>query len=308
MIKKLLIINLIFILSIISCSKKQDKITITYVKAPLNVPSIIERNKGIFSNSFKKHNISVEYSTLTTGPEQTQALASGDIQFLYAVGATSIILAKANGLDIKILNTYSRAPEAYILFSKDKGFTSSQEVRGKKVAGPKGTILHELLIAYLNTLGLKENDIEFISMGIPEAQSALASGAVDMALIAGPSAYNMSKEGYNIVTTAKGLIEPVIVVATSEKFYLNNKEIVKEFINAQREVLEYINSNYDEAMKISAEETGLNIEAVEEMYRLYDFSLDITYKDIESMKKTELFMLENKMIESSVDIEELIIK
>ncbi|PTY41238.1 ABC transporter substrate-binding protein [Brachyspira hampsonii] len=285
------------------------KIAITYVKSPLNVPSIVEKEKAIFSNTFSKYNIPVTYSELTTGPEQTQALASGDIQFLYAVGATSVILAKANGADIKIINMYSRSPKAFTLFSqKGTSFTKADEVRGKKIAGPKGTILHELLTAYLNTLGLKESDVEFISMGIPESQAALVGGSVDMALLAGPSAYNMIKDGYNVVTTGEGLVDATIAVATSESFYNSNKVLVDDFINAQREVLSYIENNYDEAMAISAKETGLSDEAVKEMYTMYDFSIDITDNDINSMKKTEEFMRNNNMIETEVNIDDLIIK
>ena len=314
----------IMMLSVLSCNNSNTsnasnnnsntnftakKIAVTYVKAPLNVPSIVEKEKMIFSNAFSKYNLPVTYSELTTGPEQTQALASGDIQFLYAVGATSVILAKANGSDIKIINMYSKSPEAFTLFSK-KGMTitSADDVRGKKIAGPKGTILHELLAAYLNTLGLKETDVEFISMGIPESQAALVGGSVDMALLAGPSAYNLIKDGYNVVTTGDGLVDATIVVAVSEKFYNSNKILVDEFINAQKEVLSYIENNYDEAMSLSAKETGLDENAVKEMYTMYDFSIDITDNDIASMKKTEEFMRNNNMIETEVNIDDLIIK
>lgn len=295
---------------ILSCKNKSDfsvkQIALTYVKSPLNVPSMVEKDKLIFSNAFSKYNLPVVYSELTAGPDQTQALASGDIQFLYAVGATSVILAKANGADIKIINAYSRSPKSFVIFSKNV-IKDVNDVRGKKVAGPKGTILHELLASYLNSLGLKETDIQFISMGIPESYAALSGGSVDMALLAGPSAYNTAKEGYNIVATGENLIEPVVVVATSEKFYNGNKELVDTFINAEKEILDYMDNNYDEIISISAKETGLTEEAVKEMYPMYDFDIDITDKDIASMKKTEEFMRENKMIENEVNINDLFI-
>lgn len=143
-----------------------DKIGVTYVKSPLNVPSIVEKEKGIFAKAFEEYGLPVEYSNLTTGPEQTQALASGDIQFLYAVGATSVILSASNGADIKIISTYSRSPEAFRMFAgKDSKIQSAADLKGKKIAGPKGTILHELMVAYLATAGLTEKDVEFVSMG-----------------------------------------------------------------------------------------------------------------------------------------------
>ena len=176
-----------------SASQKSDAaedkgtISVTYVKSPLNVPSIVEKDQEIFAEKFGELGYNVSYSDLTTGPEQTQALASGDIQFLYAVGATSVILAASNEADIKIISSYSRSPKAFKLFGKDDSIQSPEDLRGKKVAGPKGTILHELLVAYLAGGGMTEEDIEFVSMGIPDAQAALAGGSVDAALLAGPT-------------------------------------------------------------------------------------------------------------------------
>ena len=101
-----------------------DAVQATYVESPLNVPSIVEKEKGLLAESFAEEGIEFGYSNLTTGPEQTQALASGDIQFLNAVGATSVILSASNGADIKIMSMYSRSPEAFMLFTNLEGIES----------------------------------------------------------------------------------------------------------------------------------------------------------------------------------------
>ncbi len=282
-------------------------IALTYVKSPLNVPSIVEKDQKIFAQSFAPLGYNVAYSDLTTGPEQTQALASGDIQFLYAVGATSVILSASNGADIKIISTYSRSPEAFKLFGQDDTIQSPEDLRGKKVAGPKGTILHELLVAYLATAGMTEADIEFVSMGIPDSQAALAGGSVDAALLAGPTAYNMEKDGFPVITDGTGLTEATIVVATSSEYAESHPEEVKTFLEAQKAVLDYIDANEEAAMEVTAKETDLTVDAVKEMYPMYDFDMTVKESDIEAMKKTELFMRENQMIETEVDIEDLIL-
>ena len=288
--------------------ESKGAIAVTYVKSPLNVPSIVEKDQQIFAEAFAELGYDeIVYSDLTTGPEQTQALASGDIQFLYAVGATSVILSASNGADIKIISTYSRSPEAFKLFAQDDAIQSPEDLRGKKVAGPKGTILHELLVAYLASANMTEADIEFLSMGIPDAQAALAGGSVDAALLAGPTAYNMEKDGFYVVTDGTGLTEATIVVATSGEYAESHPEEVKTFLEAQKAVLDYIDENNDAAMEATAIETELTPEAVAEMYPMYDFDMDIKESDIEAMEKTEVFMYENAMIEERVNIEELIL-
>lgn len=287
--------------------EKAGTIAVTYVKSPLNVPSIVEKDQGIFAKTFGAKGYDVTYSDLTTGPEQTQALASGDIQFLNAVGATSVILSASNGADIKIMSIYSRSPKAFKLFSKDDSISSPEDLRGKKVAGPKGTILHELLVAYLNTAGMKESDIEFMAMGIPDAQAALAGGSVDCALLAGPTAYNMEKDGFHVVTDGEGLTDATIVTATSQKFYDEHPDLVADFLSAQKEVLGYMESNYDDAVAATAKETELTEDAVKEMYGMYDFDMEIKDSDIEAMEKTKQFMLDSGMIENDVDVKGLIL-
>ncbi len=286
--------------------QNKGTISVTYVKSPLNVPSIVEKKKGVFAEAFGKEGYEVSYSDLTTGPEQTQALASGDIQFLNAVGATSVILAASNDADIKILSTYSRSPKAFKLFSADDSIEVPEDLKGKKVAGPKGTILHELLNAYLTSAGMTENDIEFLAMDIPSSQAALAGGSVDAALLAGPVAYNMEQDGFHVVTDGVGLTDATIVTAASGTFCEEHPELVEVFLEAQKQILDYMDTNYDECMTVAAEETELSEDAVKEMYGMYDFRMEITEDDIAAMEKTKQFMLGSGMIENDVDISSLL--
>lgn len=286
---------------------EQGILSVTYVKAPLNVPSIVEKEKGIFAGQFEEKGFGVAYSDLTTGPEQTQALASGDIQFLNAVGATSVILSASNGADIKIISMYSRSPQAFKLFSADDTIQSPEDLRGKKVAGPKGTILHELLAAYLKSAGMTEADIEFLAMGIPDSQAALAGGSVDAALLAGPTAYQMEKDGFHVVTDGEGLTDATIVTATSQKFQKEHPDLVEAFLQAQKETLDFMEGNYEEAVAMTAKETELDEEAVKEMYELYDFDMEIRDSDIQAMEETAQFMLDTGMIEQEVDIQGLLL-
>lgn len=284
-----------------------DKVTLTYVTSPLNVPSITERQLGTFADAFGALGVDVAYSELTTGPEQTAALASGDIQFLFAVGATSVILSAANGADIAIVDMYSRSPEAFMLVSAAGGPTGPDELVGKTIAGPKGTILHELLLAYLATGGYTADDVDFVDMTIPDAQAALAGGSVDVALLAGPAAATMLADGYQKVTDGTGLVGATIVVATTREFAEANPSLIAAFREAHQSVLDYMDANPDDVIGMAATETGLSEDAVRALVPMYDFSATISDADIAAMSKTVDFMVANGMIEQPVDVESLIL-
>ena len=300
--------------SMVGCSPTKEsnleELTITHVTSPLNVPSIIQKNKNMFAEEFKANGkeMTVNYAEITSGADQTQALASGDVDILYAVGGTSVISAAANGADIKILNMYSRSPEAFCMYSHDENIKSAQDLKGKTIAGPVGTNLHQLLVAYLEKAGMTIDDVNYVNMAIPDAKAALDGKSIDVALLAGPTAYKANKQGYNLVTNGKGLTDAVIAVAVTEEFYNEHKEDIEIFMNAEKNIIKYINENHKEAMEIVAKELDLEKSAVEEMYKQYDFNMETTDADIKAFQNVADFMLKTGMIESEVNAEELFIK
>ena len=300
--------------SMVGCSSTNEsnleELTITHVTSPLNVPSIIQKNKNMFAEEFKANGkeMTVNYAEITSGADQTQALASGDVDILYAVGGTSVISAAANGADIKILNMYSRSPEAFCMYSHDENIKSAQDLKGKTIAGPVGTNLHQLLVAYLEKAGMTIDDVNYVNMAIPDAKAALDGKSIDVALLAGPTAYKANKQGYNLVTNGKGLTDAVIAVAVTEKFYNEHKKDLEIFMNAEENIIKYINENHKEAMEIVAKELDLEKSAVEEMYKQYDFNMETTDADIKAFQNVADFMLKTGMIETEVKAEELFIK
>ena len=277
-----------------------DELNITYVTAPLNVPSIIEKNKEIF----KKHlpGVNINYKEITSGADQTAALASGDVDVLYALGGSSAILTKANGQDIKVLNMYSRAPKAFSLFSKDDSIKSPKDLKGKKIGGPAGTNLHQELLAYLDKENLTEKDVEFSNMSIPDAAAALDSGNLDVALLGGPAAYKAKEAGLHEITNGENLIDAIICVASSEKFAKDHPDVIKALDDAQAEISKFMEDEKDQTKEIVKKELDLDDKAYDYMFPMYDFSTKITDKDKEGFERTKKFMLDNKMIEKDFDI------
>lgn len=291
----------------VSSNEALTELVLTHVTSPLNVPSIIQKNKEIFKEEFSKNgkNIEIKYAELTSGSDQTQALASGDVDILYAVGGTSVVLSAANNADIKVLNMYSRSPEAFCMYSADENIKSAEDLRGKTIAGPVGTNLHQLLVAYLEEAGMTIEDVNYVNMSIADAKAALDGGSVDAALVAGPTAYKAKQQGYNLVTNGEGLTDAIIAVAVREDFYNEHKEEIEIFMNAQAKIIDYIENNYDETMDIVATELDLDRAAVEEMYKQYDFNIEITEEDKKAFQNVADFMYETEMIEEKLDTSKL---
>ena len=132
---KVLSLALAVCLCLTAVAFAEDGITVTYVTSPLNAPSIVEKNGSWLENAL---GMPVNYAEITSGADQTAALASGDIQILNAVGGTSVILAAANGADIKVLSMYSRSPAAFTPFSADETISSPEDLKRQNHRRPQG--------------------------------------------------------------------------------------------------------------------------------------------------------------------------
>lgn len=307
-----LLLLVAFALTIVGCgnsqptAKKLDTLAISYVKLPLNLPSIVEKRLELFEKEFAKDNTRITFPEITEGPKMTSALAAGSLNFCNALGGTSAILAAANGLDIKIIGMYSRAPKAFTIMVKNPDIKTVADLKGKTVAGPKGTILHQLLLAALNKQGLAGDAVNYVNMGIPQGVTALMAGDADAALVAGPAVPKAVEAGARIIATGEGLLDATIVIAADGKFLQENPEVAKRYMKVHQQSLIYMQEHPEEIYRMAAEETGISIEDVKKMYSWYDFDPSIKDSDLTDLEKTQDFLVQNGLLTQKVDIKNLI--
>lgn len=286
----------------------KEQVSISYVKLPLNVPSIVEKKEALFEKAYGEKGIEVVFSEITQGSKMTEAVAAGSLDFCNALGGTSAILAAANGVDIKVIGTYSRAPKAFTIMAGSEEILGIEDLKGKTVVGPKGTILHQLLLGALVEKGMGLEDVEFINMGIGDGLAALSSGNADAALVAGPAVTLALEAGNHVIETGEGLLDATIVIATSGDMVENYPDLVETYLQVHADSLAFMQSNPEETWAMAAEETGISVEAVKTMYPWYDFNPEITGKDVEELEKTQTFLIENGMLEQEIDLETILVR
>lgn len=276
---------------------KLDTVRITYVSAPFNVPSIVMREKGFLDEAFAAHGVKVESPEITSGAQQTQAIAAGEIDIASVLGGTSAILAKANGVDLTVIAAYSRSPGAFFLMTRADGPADIAELKGKKVAGPKGTTLNQMLVAALASQNLTLNDIEYINMDLPAARAALLAGQVDVATLAGNTVVAVEEAGGKALASGEGLIKPTTVIAARTAFLKDHPDLVQAYFDAHRKALEFIAANPQEALEIAAKEQKLSVDEAAKQMPLYDFAPLMTDDDVANLTADQTFMVEAGMLQ-----------
>jgi sulfonate transport system substrate-binding protein len=271
-------------------------VRVTYVTAPFNVPSIVMRAKGYLEEAFSPLGIKVEYPEITSGARQTQAIAAGEIDIASVLGGTSAILANANGVDLKVIAVYARSPKAYFIMTRGDGPGTVASLKGKKVAGPKGTVLNQLLIAALASQKLTLNDVEYLNMDLPAARAALLAGQVDAATLAGANALQVEKAGGKALTSGDGLIKPTTVIGVRASFLNDHSQLVAAYLAAHRRALDFMKTNSQEALEIAAKDQKISIEDARAQLPLYDFTPVMTEADVANLAEDQTFMLETAMM------------
>lgn len=300
MFKKILVaLFILFSLNIIAFANTEKIINITYVTAPFNLPLIVMKEKGYLDEELEKHNAKANFLIITSGAKQTQAMATGSVDIASVLGSSSAILAKANGAPIEIIGAFSRGPKAYMIMSMDKNITNIKQLKGKKIAGPKGTVLNQLLVAALAKEDLTINDIEYINMDIPAATSALLSGKIDAATIAGAHSIEAQKSGAYSIYDGEGLINPTTVIAARKAWVDDNPDLVDAYFIAHLKAIEFIDKNKDEAVLIAAKEQKISLNEASNQMKIYNFDPKLKEKDIINMNEDQLFMIENNMLKQS---------
>ncbi|NKC04762.1 ABC transporter substrate-binding protein [Brucella haematophila] len=134
--------------------------------------------KGFIADEFKGTPTKIEFTYFTgTGPAINEALSNGQLDFA-SYGAVPNIIGKANGLDTVILASYG-GTTIFGASRPDLDIKSIADLKGKKVAIQKATIIHWALITALNNAGLSEKDITIVDLKNADQLAAIAAKSVD---------------------------------------------------------------------------------------------------------------------------------
>ncbi len=178
-----------------------DVLNISYVKSPFNLQSIVMKKQGLLEKELEPLGVSVVWHEIDSGAQQAQAMAAGSLDVGGVMNTTSIQMARGEGNPIKIVAGVSRPTGVFAIVAAKNGVGDIKSLKGKIVAGPKGTVLHQILVAALAREGMSIDDVQFIQMDIPKAFAALESGRADAALLAANTVVKAQEAGGRILAT-----------------------------------------------------------------------------------------------------------
>jgi NitT/TauT family transport system substrate-binding protein/sulfonate transport system substrate-binding protein len=306
---------LIFLITImmvmpVCASGNRDKTTdisqlnISYVKSPFNLQIMVMKDRELLEKEFADDGIEIVWHEINSGAKQAEAMAAGSLDIASVMNTASVIIANSAGNEIDIIDIVSRPEKTFAIMVMEDGPRTVNDLSGKIVAGPKGTVLHQMLAAIEEKEDL--DDVQFVSMGLPQSQTALIAGQVDAALLAASLIIKTQAAGGRVLTTSEGYVVPLLVSASRRSFVENHSDIIDRYTKVQQEAYDYILNNQAEAIAIGAYAQDLSIADAENLYERSGITNQFTQNDLAGLEGDVDFLKNLDMIEKAVEVSSMI--
>ena len=284
-----------------------DQINIAYVKDPFNLQNIVMKQHQSLEKEFQKDGIKIKGVSINSGAHQAQAMSAGSLDVSAVVKTAAWLMSNVAGNKGLVATGVARPSQVFAVVGKAGQQMKIEDLKGKKVAGPKGTVLHQVLVAALKSKGMSINDVEFIQMDPGKAYAALMGKHVDAALLAASLIIKSNQAGAKTVVTADGLVNPLLVMAVSEKFAKENSALLERIVKVHRQTTKWIYENYDQAIAMGAKEAGVSLQDADKLAKWSHYFDVITDEDLQSLKSDQAFLLENDMMQNKVNTDQLVL-
>lgn len=304
--KKNIIALLLVITALIGVSSAKEKtINIALWKLPLNLPAMFALQDKTYEKAFTGDR-KINYVPLPSGPRQIQAIGAGQLDIGEGLGATTVLVGAAAGVDLKIIGVCSRSPRGFAIVVNNPEIKGIKDLRGKKIAGIRGSVVHQLYMNLLEENGLGEKDVEFYPMTLPAATAALLAGHVDAALLAGMEIIHAEKGGARVLADGEGRLSGLSLIVANSVFIDKNPGVVEKYLLVRNNILTEMRANPAKFIDITMREIGIAEEEARNIISWYDFNNEITSNDISELNMTIDYLKKTKIISGQVDITRMI--
>lgn len=270
---------------------------ITYVKQPFNLQNMLLKNQSRLEEAFKAKGTKVVWHTISAGTQQLQGLAAGSLDVTAAMNTTTLLLARSQGVAIKAIAGVAHPSDLFALVSQAPLTPST--LKRMVFAGPKGTIMHQLLWKVLRDAGLTLNDVTLLTMDPTHALASLQTGRTQGALLVGHLVTTAQEAGFKHTVSATGRLDPTLVMVARDAFLTTYPEAAQLLRQIARETYDWMMSHPEEAMTIGAKEQGISLEEARRLFTGSHFFFDLTERETRALRDDALFLRETGLVPAS---------
>jgi NitT/TauT family transport system substrate-binding protein len=216
--------------------------------------------RGTFAQALGKNTLDAS-KTFNAGPALMEALTAGDIDIGYAGPSPAInTYVQTHGDALRIIAGASSGGVELVV-RPGANIKSASDLQGKKIADPQTGGTQDISLRhYLQQHNLKPTDqggnVQIIPTDNSTILNEFKAGQIDGAWVPEPWASSLVDEAKGVVLVDERTLWPndqfattIVVVRTA--FLDQHPDVVKEFLEAHVETVQFINSNPAQAQQIA---------------------------------------------------------
>ena len=258
--------------------------------------------KGIIQEALAPYGVTkVELTAFPNGPDQSEALISGRLDF-GSLGDTPAILARSTGAKTRLISQNQIDMLSYLI-AKKNGPASIQDLKGKTIAVQKGSYMHRYLVGLLKSEGV--TGYKLVHMLSADGEAALARGDVDAMTNSGADALRLIDEGYPLLddtTTHPELYGTSVTVAT-EAFLDQYPDFPKLWNEARLKALDDLKQHPDEYYDFLAQISNTTPEIAKKVYPIESIE-EQPFRDegLRLLDATKQFLIDEKIATKNFEL------
>lgn len=243
-----------------SADSKDNPLTVTincYNGNYVSATTQIIQQEGLLEK-YLPEGVTVEYTSLVSGPEIRDAILAGDVQ-IADMSLMSFQTGLENGLPLTLLSFCGSTP--INLYSNKSELTSLEDFTGSEqiTVTNRATNLHAAYLAQCKEMGLDIAKYDGMLIAAPNTEAlALLSdgGTVSGSILSFPTYTNAeTMENVHLIcdmSQAIGKYSVGSAYVTTSEFYEKHPEIIEAFRKAQDEALDLFETEPDRVVEILA--------------------------------------------------------
>ena len=294
----------------------QDKVSVRtdWFHSAYHSPFFLGIEKGFYADA----GIELDVTEGRGSGQVVQLVGNGEDQFGFA-SVDSVFRGVSKGITVisvaNIMPTMGQA--VYVL--KSSGITTPQQLKGKSIAITPGGTNEALLPAFLENIGLKENDLNYINVSPATKVRLFMSGEFDAIMatawakglfegVGGAdtfvySDYGVKMVGYNIVS--------------NPKFLAANPDLARRFLAATLKSWKYAKAHPEESLDALAKNSKPNAKPARRQRNSGDFATALEFvgtavegkaygfQSEKDWKDTQALLLRYDVIDGELDLGKL---
>ncbi len=244
----------------------------------------------------------IEWSSFPNAAPLLEALNAGAIDTGIG-GDAAFVFAIGTGAALKAIGAQKyEGPGPILVVRRDSSIRSLNDIAGKRIATPKGSVGHNFILAALEAQGRPLDAVTFAFLSPQDGNAALLGGSVDGWAVWDPNATLAERQGARLIF-GDGLVPSYGLVFGSDRAIANKRPLLSDYKRRLYQGWNWAAAHREDYARLLNRETGIPVNVWKTVTdRTKRLPVGITASLIADQQKTADRYARAGLIERRIDV------